>query len=186
MLNYPISTMKIISLRLSGLKLIQPAVFHDARGFFKESYHAPRYHDLGVISPFVQDNHSFSQRDVIRGMHFQSTPGQHKLVWVIQGKIFDVAVDLRKDSPTFGQWEGVYLDGETQQQLFIPAGFAHGFCVLSPEGAHVSYKVSTPYDAQTEKTFRYDDPTVRIEWPVKNPILSDRDKTAPTFQEVTQ
>lgn len=176
--------MKVIDLRLKGLKLIQPSLFQDERGFFKESYHASRYPQFGIISPFVQDNYSFSKKNVIRGMHFQSSPGQDKLVWVVQGKIFDVAVDLRKDSPTFGQWEGVYLDDQSQEQLFIPKGFAHGFCVLSNEGAHVNYKVSALYDSLTEKTFRYDDPVVGIEWPIKNPILSIRDRESPTFEQV--
>jgi dTDP-4-dehydrorhamnose 3,5-epimerase len=176
--------MEMMTLRLEGLKLIRPSIFRDARGFFKESYHASNYRALGIELEFVQDNHSFSESGVIRGMHFQSSPGQHKLVWVVQGKIFDVAVDLRRSSPTFGQWEGVYLDDETQEQLYIPAGFAHGFCVVSAHGAHVNYKVSTPYNAETEKTFRYDDSHVQIQWPVKNPILSSRDQHAPTFEEV--
>jgi dTDP-4-dehydrorhamnose 3,5-epimerase len=177
--------MEIISLRLKGLKLIKPRVFHDNRGFFKETYQESRYADLGAPG-FVQDNHSFSQKNVLRGMHFQSTPGQDKLVWVTQGKIFDVAVDLRKDSPTYGQWEGVYLDGESHQQFFVPNGFAHGFYVVSDEGAHVNYKVSAPYDGATEKTFRYDDPTVQIKWPSDSPIISARDLEAPSFLEVTK
>lgn len=174
--------MEITNLRLKGLKLISPRVFHDDRGFFKETYQESRYADLGAVR-FVQDNHSFSQKNVLRGMHFQSTPGQDKLVWVTQGKIFDVAVDLRKDSPTFGEWEGVYLDGETHQQLFIPNGFAHGFYVVSEEGAHVNYKVSTPYNGTTEKTFRYDDPTIQIKWPTTDPVISSRDLEAPSFLE---
>ncbi len=175
--------MEVSELRLSGLKVISPRVFHDDRGFFKETFHELRYAGYGIATRFVQDNHSFSQKNVIRGMHYQETPGQEKLVWVTQGKIFDVAVDLRKDSPTFGQWEGVYLDDTAQQQLFIPNGFAHGFCVVSEEGAHVHYKVSTPYDGKTEKAFRFDDPTIQIQWPVEHPILSLRDLEAPLFLE---
>ncbi len=175
--------MEVINLRLKGLKLITPRIFRDNRGFFKEVYRESHYVDQGIHPQFVQDNHSYSQKNVIRGMHFQSFPGQSKLVWVVQGKIFDVAVDLRKESPTFGQWEGVYLDSESHHQLFIPAGFAHGFCVISEEGAHVHYKVSTFYESATEKTFRYNDPTVKIEWPVCSPIISDRDLQAPTFEE---
>jgi dTDP-4-dehydrorhamnose 3,5-epimerase len=178
--------MKVTNLRLDGLKLITPRTFHDDRGFFKETYHQPRYADLGISTNFVQDNHSFSQNNVIRGMHFQSTPGQDKLVWVSQGKIFDVAVDLRKDSPTFGQWEGVYLDEESHQQLFIPNGFAHGFCVVSVGGAHVHYKVSAPYDGATEKTFRFDDPMIKIQWPSQTPIISTRDLEAPSFSEAVK
>ncbi len=175
--------MEVSQLRLDGLKVVSPRVFHDDRGFFKETFHEPRYTSFGITTRFVQDNHSFSQKNVIRGMHYQETPGQDKLVWVTQGKIFDVVVDLRKDSPTFGQWEGVYLDDVKQQQLFIPNGFAHGFCVVSEEGAHVHYKVSTPYDSQTEKTFRFDDPTLQIQWPAEHPILSIRDLDAPSFVE---
>ncbi len=178
--------MEVTQLPLSGLKVISPRVFHDDRGFFNEAYHEARYADFGIAVRFVQDNHSFSQKNVLRGMHFQESPGQDKLVWVTQGKIFDVAVDLRKESPTFGQWEGVYLDDTAQQQLFIPKGFAHGFCVVSDEGAHVHYKVSTPYDGKTEKTFRFDDPALQIEWPVQEPILSLRDLEAPSFFEATR
>lgn len=177
--------MEVTEFRLKGLKLISPRIFHDDRGFFKETYQESRYAELG-IARFMQDNHSFSQKNVLRGMHFQSSPGQDKLVWVTQGKIFDVAVDLRKDSPTFGHWEGVYLDGESHQQLFIPNGFAHGFYVVSNEGAHVNYKVSTPYNGATEKTFRYDDPSVKIQWPAENPIISSRDLGAPSFLEALQ
>ena len=177
--------MEIVNLRLPGLKLITPRVFKDNRGFFKETYNEDRYDTLGISTRFVQDNHSFSEKNVIRGMHFQLEPAQDKLVWVTQGKIFDVAVDLRKDSPTFGLWEGVYLEGESHTQLFIPSGFAHGFCVVS-DGAHVHYKVSSPYNAAAEKSFRFDDPTVQIAWPTSEPILSVRDKSAPTFLEVVQ
>ncbi len=176
--------MEAKNLRLKGLKLLSPRVFHDDRGFFKETFHESRYAELGLPNRFVQDNYSFSKKNVIRGMHFQSDPGQDKLVSVVQGKIFDVVVDLRKDSPTYGEWEGVYLDGESQEQLFIPRGFAHGFCVVSDEGAHVTYKVSSLYDATTEKTFRYDD--LNIEWPVENPIISARDLEAPSFLEAVK
>ncbi len=178
--------MKVANLRLKGLKLISPQVFQDDRGFFKESYHESRYADFGITARFVQDNHSFSQKNVLRGMHFQSSPGQDKLVSVTQGKIFDVAVDLRKDSPTYGQWEGVYLDGESHQQLFIPGCFAHGFYVVSDEGAHVNYKVSSLYNSATEKTFRYDDPAIQIQWPAEAPIISMRDREAPTFFEAVK
>lgn len=174
----------MIDLPLKGLKLIRPRIFRDDRGFFKESYRGARYLEAGIESIFVQDNHSFSQKDVIRGMHFQSFPGQDKLVWVSQGKIFDVAIDLRQDSPTFGKWHGLFLDSDSQEQFFVPKGFAHGFCVVSEEGAHVHYKVSALYDEATEKTFRYDDPTIQIQWPIHAPILSLRDQHAPYLQEV--
>ncbi len=178
--------MEVINLRLNGLKLITPLLLRDDRGFFKETYNEARYIELGILPRFVQDNHSYSKKNVLRGMHFQSSPGQDKLVSASFGKIFDVAVDLRKDSPTFGQWEGVYLDAESHQQLFIPHGFAHGFYVVSDEGAQVNYKVSSLYNASTEKGFRFDDPTVNIQWPATNPIISIRDLEAPSFLEVLQ
>lgn len=174
---------EVSSLSLNGLILIKPKVFKDSRGFFLETFQQSLYEELGITCPFVQDNHSFSLKDCIRGMHFQSFPGQAKLVRVVTGKIYDVAVDIRPDSPTYGQWEGVILDGESHHQLFIPSGFAHGFCVLSPE-AHVAYKVSTPYDPQFEKDFRWNDPTVKIKWPVENPIVSERDQQAPFLHEI--
>lgn len=172
--------MEVEELDLKGLKLIQPTVFRDDRGFFFESFHEPRYRSFGISCSFVQDNHSKSCQGTIRGMHFQTHPGQDKLVRVIQGRIFDVAVDIRPQSPTFGQWTGVILDDEEQQQLFVPVGFAHGFCVLSDE-AHVLYKVSNVYDPHTEKGFRWDDPDVAIDWPVKNPVVSKRDMQNPSF-----
>lgn len=177
--------MEIVNLRLEGLKLITPRVFKDDRGFFKETYQQDRFEQFGMGTRFVQDNHSFSAKHVIRGMHFQPSPAQDKLVWVTEGKIFDVVVDMRKDSPTFGLWEGVYLDGESHTQLYVPSGFAHGFCVVS-DTAHVHYKVSSPYNAAAEKSFRFDDPTVQIQWPTTTPILSPRDQSAPTFLEVMQ
>ena len=176
--------MEIIELSLPGLKLIRLQSFGDERGFFKEFYRKPRYIDNGIECEFVQDNLSFSKQGVIRGMHFQTAPGQAKLVSVLNGKIFDVAVDIRPDSPYFGKWEGVYLDADKHEQLFVPVGFAHGFCVVSNTGAHVHYKVSSIYDASTEKTFRFDDPSIAIEWPVKNPSLSLRDQNCPSFKEI--
>ena len=176
--------MEIIDLSLPGLKLIRLNVFDDERGFFKECYRKPRYNEYGIECEFVQDNLSYSKKDVIRGMHFQTEPGQAKLVSVLQGEIFDVAVDLRPDSPYFGKWEGVRLSAENHEQLFIPIGFAHGFCVMSGQGAHVHYKVSSVYDHVTERTFRYDDPHVKIEWPTKTPVISARDQTSPYFREI--
>lgn len=165
------------SLKLPGLKLITPSVFRDARGFFMETYHDSKYHDAGISCKFVQDNHSRSSMGTIRGMHFQRAPGQDKLVRVIAGTIWDVAVDIRPDSPTFGQYEGVTLDAESHAQLFVPRGFAHGFCVVS-EFAEVLYKVSAPYDAEQEDGFAYDDIDVGIPWPTANPQISERDKRA--------
>jgi len=171
--------MDIEKLSIEGLLLVRPTVYQDERGFFLESFKESLYADLGVR--FVQDNHSCSKEGVIRGMHYQSGEGQAKLVRVVEGKIFDVAFDMRRGSPTFGQWQGVYLDGQSCHQLFIPAGFAHGFCVVS-EKAHVLYKVSTVFDPQTECGFHYD--SVGIQWPVKEPIVSNRDRLAPGFVTV--
>lgn len=177
--------MDITNLRLEGLKLLKPKVFRDDRGFFLETFQQSIYEKLGMPGAFPQDNHSYSKKGCIRGMHFQSHPGQAKLIRVGVGKIFDVAVDMRPHSPTFGEWEAVILDDQEHQQLFIPAGFAHGFCVLSDE-AHVMYKVSNPYDAKTEKGFRWDDPQINIQWPIQQPTVSERDRVAPFFKEVNR
>lgn len=170
--------MQIVDLALPGVKLITPKIFHDERGFFLETYNRKAYQALGIACDFVQDNSSFSTKGVIRGMHFQKTPGQAKLVFVLQGEIFDVVVDIRPSSPTFRQWLGVNLNSRTQQQLFIPAGFAHGFCTLS-ETAQIVYKVSQPYDPSQERSFYYNDPDVGIVWPITDPILSLKDRQAP-------
>ncbi len=175
--------MKIKNLKLQGAKLICPQVFRDERGFFLESHQDVKYQEGGIEASFIQDNHSYSKEGVIRGMHFQSEPGQAKLVRVASGKVYDVIVDIRPDSPTFGKWEGVYLDGEKHFQLFIPVGFAHGFCVVSPE-AHVLYKTSALYNSKTEMGFRFDDPEIGIKWPVSEPIVSERDQTSPYFYEL--
>ncbi|MCK4934430.1 MAG: dTDP-4-dehydrorhamnose 3,5-epimerase [Simkaniaceae bacterium] len=172
--------MNIKELSLPGLKLIIPSVHPDDRGFFLESYRESLYKQMGIPDLFVQDNHSFSKMGVIRGMHFDIH--QAKLVRVISGKIFDVVVDLRKDQKTFGKWEGVYLDGLRQHQLFVPAGFAHGFFAMSD--AHVVYKVSHEYNPTCEKGFRYNDPAIGIKWPIEKPILSKRDENAPLLSEL--
>jgi len=171
--------MQIQELTFPEVKKITLKTFSDERGFFRETFR-----DSRLFSTFVQDNHSFSKKNVIRGMHFQCSPGQAKLVTPVQGVIFDVVVDIRKNSLTFGKWEGVYLDAALGDQLFIPVGFAHGFCVLSEEGAHVCYKVSSFYDSHEEKTFRYDDPRVGIKWPCSTPLLSERDRLAPLLEDV--
>lgn len=177
--------MEVIELSLSGLKLVRPKVFPDARGFFRETYRQPLYQAAGIDNTFVQDNHSFSKKGTVRGMHFQRRPGQAKLISVISGTIFDVAVDIRPESPTFGQWEGVTLDGVKGEQLFVPVGFAHGFCVMSDE-VHLLYKVSNVYDPQEEMTFAFDDSDVKILWPISDPIVSERDRKSPTFKELFQ
>lgn len=172
-------------LSLAGLKLIHPTVRHDTRGFFLETYQRERYHEVGIVCKFDQDNHSRSRRGTVRGMHFQRSPGQDKLVRVVAGKVWDVAVDIRPNSPTFGQYEGVFLDAETHAQLFVPKGFAHGFCVVS-DVAEVLYKCSAPYVGAEEAGFAYDDPDVAIAWPLPPEELqvSERDRTAPKLRDL--
>ncbi len=175
--------MTFVALPLSGLKLIFPKIFRDDRGFFFESYSQLLYEENGISTSFIQDNSSFSKQGTIRALHYQSFPGQAKLVSCVQGKIWDVAVDIRPDSPTFGKWEGVELDDQARAQLFIPAGFAHGYCVLS-NTALVHYKVSSLYDPKTECSIRWNDPTLNIAWPIDDPILSLRDQQSPFFTEI--
>jgi len=169
-------------LGLAGLLLIKPRVYRDDRGFFVETYQSDRYRSAGIDCVFVQDNHSRSSERTLRGLHYQSSPGQAKLVYVVEGSIFDVVVDIRPESPTFGRWEAVVLDSETHTQLFIPVGFAHGFCVLSA-AADVVYKVSSLYDAATECAIAYDDPELGIQWPTTEPVVSPRDRSAESFSE---
>ena len=164
--------------RLSGLLVIEPEVFRDERGFFVETFNAVRLAKAGIDVEFVQDNHSRSVQDTIRGLHFQLGAGQAKLVRVARGRIWDVAVDIRRDSPTFGEWESFVLDDDANLQIFIPVGFAHGFCALS-EIADVCYKVSSPYDAALERGVAWDDPRIGIRWPARAPRLSQRDRANP-------
>ena len=176
--------MRRIDTRLDGLVLVEPAIHGDARGFFVESYRANVWADHGIDDTFVQDNHSRSGQGVLRGMHFSIGAGQAKLVRCARGRILDVVVDLRRASPTYGEWEGFELDDEHAHQLYIPVGFAHGFCVRS-EIADVTYKCSTYYHADVERGFRYDDPDVAIAWPDDIALLvSDRDRQAPTLAEI--
>jgi dTDP-4-dehydrorhamnose 3,5-epimerase len=174
--------MEVQELSFPGVKKIRPKVFFDERGFFRETFRKPLYLQAGIEEDFVQDNHSFSKKGTLRGMHFQRSPGQAKLVTVMGGKIYDVVVDIRPSSPTFGDWEGIYLDASQGDQLYVPVGFAHGFCVVS-EHAHVCYKVSSLYDPEEERSFRYDDPAVAIFWPVEEPLLSEKDLTSPFLKE---
>lgn len=178
--------MEVVELELKGLLLVKPRVFVDDRGFFCETFHAPRYAAAGIEATFAQDNHSRSVKGTLRGMHFQKRPGQAKLVRAARGRIFDVAVDIRPTSPTYGRWAGVWLDDVAHHQLFVPIGFAHGFYVAS-EIADVAYKCSSVYDAATESGFRWDDPRVRIDWPLEGtPIISARDQQAPTLAELAE
>jgi dTDP-4-dehydrorhamnose 3,5-epimerase len=160
---------------LDGLIVIEPKVFRDERGFFLEPYNAPRYKAAGIDADFVQDNHSVSTYGVLRGLHFQTKPGQAKLLRCTRGKIWDVAVDIRVDSKTFGKWWAVELDDQSHRQLFIPIGFAHGFCVLS-ETAETLYKCSSVYDPTYETGIAWNDPEIAVPWPVSNPIISARDE----------
>jgi dTDP-4-dehydrorhamnose 3,5-epimerase len=169
--------------KLDGLVLIEPVVHGDERGFMVETFRAEAWAELGVDTPFVQHNHSRSSRGTLRGIHFQTRPGQAKLVRCARGEIVDVAVDLRRDSPTYGQWEAHLLDDVAHRQLFVPVGFGHGFAVLS-EVADVSYQVSSLYDPATEAGIAWDDPEVGVEWGVAEPLLSERDKTAPRLAEI--
>ncbi len=176
--------MKLIETRLAGPLLLEPAVHGDARGFFVESYRANEWAEHGIGETFVQDNHSRSGRGVLRGMHFSVGAGQAKLVRCARGAILDVVVDLRRASPTFGEWDSVRLDDAGARQLYIPIGFAHGFCVLS-ELADVTYKCSSYYDPAVERGFRYDDPDVAIGWPQDIELLvSRRDAEAPLLREI--
>lgn len=175
--------MRSLDTNLEGLVLIEPEVHGDERGFLVETFRAEAWRELGVDAEFVQDNHSRSGRGTLRGLHFQTSPGQAKLIRCLGGRIFDVGVDLRRDSPTYGRWEGHELDDVRHRQLFIPIGFAHGFCVLS-ETADVAYKLSSHYDPATEGGIAWDDPEIGVEWPIPDPILSERDKRAPRLAEI--
>lgn len=171
--------------KLDGVALIEPEVHGDSRGFLVETFRRDTWAELGVDVEFVQHNQSRSAEGTLRGLHFQTEPGQAKLVRCPRGRIFDVAVDLRRDSPSYGQWEGQLLDDESHRQYFVPAGFAHGFAVLS-EVADVSYLLSSTYDPATESGIAWDDPGVGVEWPLAEPLLSDRDRGAPTLAEVAE
>ena len=169
---------------LSGVLVIEPKVFGDARGYFCETYHAERYAEAGIGSRFVQDNVSRSGRGTLRGLHFQAPPhAQAKLVSCLEGSVFDVAVDIRVGSPTYGQWFGAELSADNMRQMFVPEGFAHGFVVTS-EMALFSYKCSGVYAPASEGSLRWDDSDLAIEWPVRAPILSDKDRAAPRFADI--
>lgn len=168
---------------LPGVILVEPEVHGDARGFFVETYHERRYVEGGIGEQFVQDNHSKSKRGTLRGLHAQLHKPQGKLVRAVEGEIFDVAVDVRSGSPTFGRWVGELLSAENFRQLYVPPGFVHGFCVLS-ESAQVEYKVTAFYDQDDEYGVIWNDPDIAIDWPIDDPLLSDRDRAAPTLREI--
>jgi dTDP-4-dehydrorhamnose 3,5-epimerase len=174
---------EVLPTKLDGVVRLAPTVHGDERGFMLESFSRKAWAAAGVDCEFVQQNHSRSRKGTLRAIHFQTDPGQAKLVRCARGAVFDVAVDLRRDSPTYGQWEGYELSDENHHQLFVPVGFGHGFAVLSEE-ADFTYLVSSYYDPATEAGIRWDDPEVGVEWPVDEPLLSERDKTAPTLSEI--
>ena len=163
--------------------VIEPRAFRDGRGFFFESYSEARYKEAGIDADLVQDNHSVSKKGVLRGMHFQVKSAQAKLVWVAQGEVFDVVLDVRRGSPTYKKWVGFTLSAETPKQVYIPAGYAHGFCVLS-DTATFLYKCSDYYSPGNEIGVAWDDPDIAIDWPIQNPILSDKDKKNPLLRDL--
>ena len=170
--------MKVIHSKLKDCVIIAPQVFGDERGFFLETFQAARYEqEAGIDLEFVQDNHSRSARGVLRGLHFQKTKPQGKLVRVVRGEVYDVALDIRKGSPTFGEWEGVILSEDNQHQLWVPPGFAHGFVVLS-DTADLEYKCTDYYDPSDEGSILWSDPDLDISWPIANPLLSAKDQSA--------
>jgi len=172
----------LLSEHLNGLKVIQPEVFEDERGFFSEVFREDEFNRIGVPHQFVQENHSRSGKNVLRGLHFQWSPPMGKLMRVTLGEAFLVAVDIRKGSPTLGQWFGEIITAQNKKQIWAPAGFARGFCVLS-DFAEIQYKTTGLYNNQCESGIRWDDPAVGIKWPIENPILSEKDKVAQTLEE---
>lgn len=176
--------MQIFETKIQGIKVIHPKVINDNRGYFFETFQKERYQKmLGINYEFVQDNYSRSFKNVLRGLHFQENNVQGKLLRVVQGEVFDVAVDIRENSPTFGQWVGMILSAENNKQLWIPPGFAHGFLVLS-DIADFEYKCTNYYDPHSERCLLWNDPTINISWPISNPILSDKDKLGKSLQEL--
>lgn len=166
--------MKVSECKLAGVKIITPRVFEDNRGFFLESYNRSKYSECGMDQDFVQDNHSKSVKNTLRGLHYQVNPGQDKIVRVIAGEVFDVVVDIRRDSSTYGQWEGFVLSAGNKVQIYVPKGFAHGFCVLSDEAEFV-YKCSEYWSPKDERGIIWNDPDINVRWPVSDPVLSAKD-----------
>jgi dTDP-4-dehydrorhamnose 3,5-epimerase len=176
-------TMKVTETELKGVLIIEPEVYEDARGFFLETFHQNRYRELGIRSDFVQDNMSFSKKRTLRGLHFQHPHDQAKLVQAVKGTVFDVIVDIRRGSPTFGKWTGTYLSDENNRQVFIPQGFAHGFCVIS-EYAVFMYKCSDFYARECERGILWSDPDLNIKWPVENALVSEKDRQLPRLRDL--
>ena len=174
--------MEVVQTPVAGVLLIKPRIWGDQRGYFVETWQQQRYEAAGINLPFVQDNHSMSARGILRGLHYQKTRPQGKLVYVSLGSVFDVAVDIRRDSPTFGKWFGVELSQQNQWQMWVCPGLAHGFVVTS-EIAHFHYKCTDYYCPEDEGAIRWNDPTLGIVWPVAEPLLSAKDQTAPPWAE---
>jgi dTDP-4-dehydrorhamnose 3,5-epimerase len=175
--------MKVIETALSGVLIIEPRVFPDGRGYFFETYNRKRYLEMGIKDDFIQDNLSYSVEHTLRGLHYQYPHSQAKLVQVISGEVFDVAVDIRIGSPTFGQWTGCILSAENKKQFYIPRGFAHGFCVLS-DFALFSYKCDDLYAPDCEGGILWSDPEVAVNWPLKTPVLSEKDTKYPLLKDI--
>ena len=175
--------MKVTQTELSGVLLIEPQVFGDSRGFFMETWNQERYESFGLPTRFVQDNVSLSAHGILRGLHYQYPNPQGKLVYVLQGEVFDVAVDIRVGSPTFAQWTATRLSANNKRQLYLPPGYAHGFCVTS-EHALFAHKVTEFYDPQADASLAWNDPDIAIDWPIAQPLLSDKDRDAPRLKEM--
>ena len=175
--------MNVTEISLDGVLLIEPNIYSDERGFFLESYEKNRYESIGIKEEFVQDNHSRSAKNVLRGLHFTKNKPQAQILTVMRGKIFDVVVDIRRNSSTFGQWFGTELSDDNIRQIYMPHGFAHGFCVLS-DYADLHYKVSQPYNADDEGGLRWNDPEIGIKWEINSPIISERDVCHPLLSEI--
>ena len=175
--------MKVIETRLPGVQVVEPQVLGDSRGYFYESYNESKFRNVGIDRRFVQSNVSRSARGVLRGLHYQWPNPQGKLVSVLEGEVFDVAVDIRRGSPAFGQWAGVMLTADNHRHFWVPEGFAHGFCVLS-EHATFAYQCTALYDARTDSGIRWNDADIGIDWPIADPLLSDKDTRAPLLREV--
>lgn len=175
--------MKVIAKPFEGIMVLEPDRFEDSRGFFLESFERERYRELGITEDFVQDSHSRSKRNVLRGLHFTRNRPQAQILTVMRGRIFDVVVDIRKGSPTFGKWVGTELSDEGPRQIYMAQGFAHGFCVLS-EYADLHYKVSQLYDQNDDWGLRWNDPDIGIKWPISMPVISDRDRNHPLFGSI--
>lgn len=176
-------TIKEVQQSLPGLLLLETRVFEDPRGFFLETYHQRKYADAGIQRAFLQDNHSHSIRHTLRGLHYQLRRPQGKLIYVVRGEIFDVAVDIRRGSPAYGRWAGAVLSSENRRQLYVPEGYAHGFCVLS-ETADVIYKCTDLYDPKDEYGLLWSDQAVGIDWPIRDPILSEKDLRNPAMKDI--